>query len=201
MNVGENIHSYRVSNSMSQTDLADALAVSRQSVSKWENNSALPELDKLCRMSELFDVTLDELVYGTASPRGGKHSAMTMSLRDLIPPRVLAGSSLLLFGMVFFLLSVFWGDHLRMGEVMGEFLSVSISLLGLSLIAVYNAQVLSVCGVIYFLYGITCYGIFHVQSAANNLFISLAGIVLLIWFIKWGLHAEKEDKKAIPSAR
>lgn len=47
---------------MSQGDLAEALDVSRQSVSKWENNSAVPELDKLIRMSELFSVTLDELV-------------------------------------------------------------------------------------------------------------------------------------------
>ena len=51
MNLGENI--YR---------LADALNVSRQSVSKWENASAVPELDKLMKMSELFEVTLDELV-------------------------------------------------------------------------------------------------------------------------------------------
>ncbi|MBR5231571.1 MAG: helix-turn-helix transcriptional regulator [Clostridia bacterium] len=200
MNVGENIHSYRVSSSMSQTDLADALCVSRQSVSKWETNAALPELDKLCRMSEIFDVTLDELVYG-ARPSRGKRNAMAMSLRDLIPPRVLAGSSLLLFGMVFFLLSVFWGDHLRMGEAMGEFLSITISLLGLSMIALYNTQVLSVCGVIYFLYGITCYGIFNVQSVNNNLFFFLAGLVLLVWFIKWGLHNEKGDKKMVPAAR
>lgn len=193
MNLGENIHGYRVASNMSQTDLANELEVSRQSVSKWENNSAQPELDKLCRMSELFDVTLDELVYGRrpqlpATPQ----NAMTMSMRQLIPPRVLVGASFLLFGMVFFLLSVFWGDHLKIGEVMGEFLSINIVLLGLSFVATYNSHVLATCGVIYMLYAVVCYGIFSVSSLTNYMFMALAGVVLLVWFIKWGLKAEKE---------
>ena len=197
MNLGENIHGYRVQSNMSQTDLADELNVSRQSVSKWENNSAQPELDKLCRMSELFDVTLDELVYGRRpqlpnAPQG----PMSLSLRQLIPLRMLVGSLFLLFGMVFFLLSVFWGDHLRMGEVMGEFLSVNIVLLGLSFVATYNSHILATCGVIYFLYAIVCNGIFHVQSLTSQMFMALAGVILLVWFVKWGLKAEKEAQTA-----
>ena len=47
---------------MSQGDLADALDVSRQSVSKWETNGSVPDLDKLIKLSEIFGVTLDELV-------------------------------------------------------------------------------------------------------------------------------------------
>lgn len=64
MNIGENIYNYRTGKGMSQTDLANALEVSRQSVSKWENNSAIPDLERIIKMSELFDVTLDELVFG-----------------------------------------------------------------------------------------------------------------------------------------
>lgn len=60
MNLGETIYSLK--RKMSQADLADALDVSRQSVSKWENNCATPELDKLLKMSESFEVTLDQLV-------------------------------------------------------------------------------------------------------------------------------------------
>ena len=68
MNLGENIYHLRSEKNMSQGDLADALEVSRQSVSKWENNSAVPELEKLKRMSQLFGVTLDELVGNEAIP-------------------------------------------------------------------------------------------------------------------------------------
>lgn len=47
---------------MSQGDLAERLNVSRQSVSKWETGASVPELDKLVLLSELFQVTIDELV-------------------------------------------------------------------------------------------------------------------------------------------
>ncbi len=67
MNLGENIYRFRTQKNMSQGDLADALQVSRQSVSKWENNSAVPELDKLMKMAQLFGITLDALVTGEES--------------------------------------------------------------------------------------------------------------------------------------
>ena len=67
MNIGENIYNYRTGKGMSQTDLANALEVSRQSVSKWENNSAVPDLERIIKMSELFEITLDELVFGKKS--------------------------------------------------------------------------------------------------------------------------------------
>ena len=62
MELGKRIYSYRTKRNMSQGDLADALNVSRQSVSKWENGNATPDLEKLIKMSELFGITLDELV-------------------------------------------------------------------------------------------------------------------------------------------
>lgn len=64
MNLGENIYKYRTQRNLSQGDLADALDVSRQSVSKWENNNAVPDLDRLVKMAGLFEITLDELVTG-----------------------------------------------------------------------------------------------------------------------------------------
>ena len=64
MTLGQNIHRLRVGQNMSQGDLADKLGVSRQSISKWETDSAVPELEKLVRLSNIFGVTLDELVHG-----------------------------------------------------------------------------------------------------------------------------------------
>lgn len=66
MSLAENIYQFRTEQNMSQLDLADALEVSRQSVSKWETGTAVPELDKLVKMAKLFGVTLDELVSGEA---------------------------------------------------------------------------------------------------------------------------------------
>lgn len=65
MNLHETIYRLRTERGMSQLELAEALDVSRQSISKWETGAAVPELDKLIKLSEVFGVTLDELVQGT----------------------------------------------------------------------------------------------------------------------------------------
>ena len=61
MSLGKNIYELRTDKNLSQGDLADLLDVSRQSVSKWETDSAIPDLDKLMKMCDVFCVTLDEL--------------------------------------------------------------------------------------------------------------------------------------------
>lgn len=51
---------------LSQEQLALQMEVSRQAVGKWEAGQSMPELDKLVALSELFGVSLDELVRGAA---------------------------------------------------------------------------------------------------------------------------------------
>ena len=66
MKLGERIYQYRTEKELSQGDLAELLNVSRQSVSKWENNTSIPDLDKIVKLSEIFGVSLDELIKGEA---------------------------------------------------------------------------------------------------------------------------------------
>lgn len=61
MNLGEKIYQLRTEKNLSQGDLADRLDVSRQSVSKWENNTAVPDLDKLIKICDIFEISLDEI--------------------------------------------------------------------------------------------------------------------------------------------
>ncbi len=61
MSIGNKIYELRISNNLSQGDLADRLDVSRQSVSKWETDSSIPDLDKLIKMCDIFNVSLDYL--------------------------------------------------------------------------------------------------------------------------------------------
>ena len=72
MSLGTNISRLRAEQHLSQGDLAEALDVSRQSVSKWETDASVPDLDKLVKLSQVFGVTLDELVTGAppADPAG-----------------------------------------------------------------------------------------------------------------------------------
>ena len=67
MNLGEKLYQLRTSKGYSQDKLSEMLDVSRQSISKWENNLAVPELDKLVKLSEIFDISLDMLIKGEES--------------------------------------------------------------------------------------------------------------------------------------
>lgn len=63
MTIGEKITHLRNAANMSQETLADKLSVSRQSVSKWEMDQALPQIDKVLQLCELFNVSADELLF------------------------------------------------------------------------------------------------------------------------------------------
>ena len=62
MTLGEKIQQLRKASGISQEQLAEQLKVSRQSISKWELNNAIPEVSKIVMISELFSVTTDELL-------------------------------------------------------------------------------------------------------------------------------------------
>lgn len=119
MSLGENIYLLRKSKNMSQDALAAALEVSRQSVSKWENDSAVPELDKLVKMSNLFGVTLDELVLSSTpdAPHPPEQAASTSQLsvpqvRNEGTNRKTVGVILLCFGALIWLLLTLMGSFL-----------------------------------------------------------------------------------------
>lgn len=57
----QNLQKLRNSKNISQEQLADKIGVSRQSISAWESGKSSPELEKLVALSELFEVSLDEL--------------------------------------------------------------------------------------------------------------------------------------------
>lgn len=62
MTLGEKIQELRRKNGMSQDMLAEMLDVSRQAVSKWERDEAVPETDKIIRIAKAFSVSTDYLL-------------------------------------------------------------------------------------------------------------------------------------------
>lgn len=62
MSFPENLYKLRKKNGLSQEELADKLNVSRQSISKWELGTSLPETEKLIAISKFFNVSLDYLI-------------------------------------------------------------------------------------------------------------------------------------------
>lgn len=62
MRLSEKIMDLRKRSGWSQEELADRLGISRQSVSKWETGESTPDIDKIIRMSELWNVSTDYLL-------------------------------------------------------------------------------------------------------------------------------------------
>lgn len=62
MRLGENIMKYRKQKNLTQEDFAEALNVSRQTVYKWEASLSKPKLDKLKQITELLEITYEELL-------------------------------------------------------------------------------------------------------------------------------------------
>jgi len=67
MNIATAIVKQRKKFGWSQEELASQLDVSRQSVSKWESGQSIPDLDKIARLADLFDVSTDYLIRGGAT--------------------------------------------------------------------------------------------------------------------------------------
>ncbi|WP_283171657.1 helix-turn-helix transcriptional regulator [Curtanaerobium respiraculi] len=64
MELGNLIKQHRGDRSMSQDGLARAIFVLRQTVSNWETGKTYPDVQSLLLMSDLFDVSIDQLVKG-----------------------------------------------------------------------------------------------------------------------------------------
>ena len=62
MTIGHKIIQLRNAADISQEQLAEILGVSRQSVSKWEMDQALPQIDKVLQLAEIFNISTDELL-------------------------------------------------------------------------------------------------------------------------------------------
>ena len=62
MKLSDKIIKYRKSNGWSQEEFAEKLNVSRQTISRWENGTALPDAQNILHISKLFNMTTDYLL-------------------------------------------------------------------------------------------------------------------------------------------
>ncbi|HGI5086078.1 TPA: helix-turn-helix domain-containing protein [Streptococcus agalactiae] len=64
MEIGQQIIRYRKQQALSQEELAEKVYVSRQSISNWENDKTYPDIHSLLLLSQIFQVSLDQLIKG-----------------------------------------------------------------------------------------------------------------------------------------
>ncbi len=62
MNIGEGIKQQRLRLGISQTELAKALGIHQQNISRWENNTHIPDVLQCVALAKYFGITIEELI-------------------------------------------------------------------------------------------------------------------------------------------
>lgn len=126
MTFGEKLKVLRKEKGYSQEEFAELLDVSRQAVSKWESDRGMPEVNTLIQISNMFSVTLDDLLKGENQAELSRNSGYYVS-REMIDgflsykkrraKRIAAGVGIIVLSDVFgcfsgyreILLPLYWG--------------------------------------------------------------------------------------------
>lgn len=90
MDLKDKLQLLRKQNGYSQEQLADKIGIARQTISKWENGQAVPELNGLILLSELYGVTIDRIVKDNASCSSSLSPETNLAMNELIDFLILA---------------------------------------------------------------------------------------------------------------
>lgn len=88
MEFNNRLYELRKQRGLSQEELASRINVSRQTVSKWEVGDSTPDMEKLIALSDLFEVSLDELMLGK-KPDGENTAARSAAALTFLEEKVL----------------------------------------------------------------------------------------------------------------
>ncbi len=209
MSLGERIYKLRTEKEMSQGDLADALEVSRQSISKWETNGSVPELDKLVKLSEIFDISLDELITGKAPekhpdapteesapivpPTEPKIIYVEKPVRTSFSPAQILGIILLFCSLSAFILFACFGEKLDIGEAV--MLCLPVVLWGiLCLVTKHPLLWCSWCGsATWWIY------VFVLATRwEKEILFLIVGILLIVASLVYTIYLQKKERIHIP---
>ena len=142
MKTGEKIAKLRKENNITQEQLADLLNVSRQSISKYESNLSLPEVDKLITISEIFNCSLDYLLKDEIENDNKDNIKKETKPKKkfffcLTNIKLLSYSKFLLSFIIFFLL---FAPFISLGNLIYEGISLTITYNGFETISMVNTK-------------------------------------------------------------
>ena len=100
MPLGEKLQRLRKVRGWTQEELAEKVGVSRQSLSKWESDSALPDTANIIVLADLFGVTTDYLLRELPAEAATPASSAAPQVVQLVPPQKKAPPNALLIGII-----------------------------------------------------------------------------------------------------
>lgn len=105
MKIGNQINQLRKLAGMTQEQLAEKLNVSRQTISKWEAGTTLPDLDSIVKLSQMFHISLDDLLLEEKSNMAKQDEKMTLEDLMKINLHNRRMTLLLMSGLIFLMVS------------------------------------------------------------------------------------------------
>lgn len=205
MTLGQKIFELRNKQKMSQGDLAEKLNVSRQSISKWETDASVPELDKLIMLSDLFNITMDDLVRDELLEKSAyeekesteKRSSETVVINKQMSTQKIIGFILLGAGIICLPMLYLIGPGALIFSAAFIFFSLICFFIKkyagliiawiLTIAALIFFPTCTSVNIFFFLYGNLYYGIFTLQT--------FVAVCLWIWIISLIIYTVKTIKK------
>lgn len=86
MEVSQSIKRLRAERGWSQEQMAEKLGVSRQAITKWETGAGTPDIENLAAIAQLFDVSVDSLMFGDEQPKGDRKDECYESITSVDMP-------------------------------------------------------------------------------------------------------------------
>lgn len=141
MTLGQRIQKGRKVAGLSQEELAELLGVSRQAVSRWENDNGYPEMEKIIRLSQIYQVSLDYLVGNEQEKAGEDISEKGWYVSNELAESFLAHqkSKFMKIGICFLLACVsgvfyYMNMHNNIGDVISTFIIIIVIILIISMV-------------------------------------------------------------------
>ena len=178
MDLGSRIKNEREKLNISQDELAQKMDISRQAISKWETGNSYPDIEKILKLSEIFHLSLDELVKGDENFQKN----LIKEGRTNMPGLSILGYVLIALGVIVGI----WGGAQFPFNLMNHhfmaFLVGGLILLTVGLAIIRNIPTKLLLGAIY----VTGAAIIVYQISCNmHLYVLLSGIIVTVGFGWW----------------
>jgi transcriptional regulator with XRE-family HTH domain len=130
MALGEKIQAYRRLKGLSQEEVASALGVSRQALSKWECNTSTPDIDKIVALSNYFNVTTDYLLKDGCTDENVSLSEENKKQSGNIP--IALSTTIITIGLIIALAMANNGSKILYWQFTSAALGIGIQIIGIS---------------------------------------------------------------------
>ncbi|MFT4143331.1 MAG: helix-turn-helix transcriptional regulator [Mobilitalea sp.] len=178
MDLGNRIKTEREKLNMSQDELAQKMDISRQAISKWETGNSYPDIEKILKLSQIFNLSLDELVKGDKNFQDNLIKEGRTNLTGL----TILGYVMIAMGII---ICIWGGGQYPINLVNSDFASFLVGGLILVTIGIAVIRKVPIWLVLGAMYVTVIVLIIYMIGLGMELYALLVGIVVILGLVLW----------------